>query len=135
MDQATPLSDVKKSRLSPITQRRWENFKANKRGSWSLWIFIFLFLTSLFAEVIANDKPIIASYDGELLFPVIVDYPEEKFGGFLAITDYRDPFIQDEINAKGWMVWPLFRYSFRTVNKDIPRPAPSAPYWLSLIHI
>ena len=73
MDQATPLTEVKKSRLSPITQRRWENFKVNKRGSWSLWIFIFLFLTSLFAEVIANDKPIIASYDGELLFPVVVD--------------------------------------------------------------
>ena len=114
MDHTAPLAEVKKSRLSPITQRRWENFKANKRGSWSLWIFIFLFLTSLFAEVIANDKPIIASYDGELLFPVVVDYPEEKFGGFLAITDYRDPFIQDEINAKGWMIWPLFRYSFRT---------------------
>ena len=130
MDQTTPSTEVKKSRLSPITQRRWENFKANKRGSWSLWIFIFLFLTSLFAEVIANDKPIVASYNGELLFPVVVDYPEEKFGGFLAVTDYRDPFIQDEINANGWMVWPLFRYSFRTVNKDIPRPAPSAPYWL-----
>ena len=71
MDQTTPPAELKKSRLSPITQRRWENFKANKRGSWSLWIFIFLFLTSLFAEVIANDKPIIASYNGELLLSLI----------------------------------------------------------------
>ena len=117
-------------RLSPLNQRRLENFKANKRGYWSLWIFIVLFVFTFFAELIANDKPIIASYKGEILFPVLVAYPEEKFGGFLAVTNYRDPFIQDEINANGWMVWPLVRYSFRTVNKDIPRPAPSPPFWL-----
>ena len=128
-----PVSDhiaPSKKCLSPLNQRRWENFKANKRGYWSLWIFIILFVISLFAEVIANDKPILARYDGEILFPTIVDYPEEKFGGFLAITDYRDPFIQEEINAKGWMIWPLVRYSFRSVNKDIPSPAPSPPSWL-----
>ena len=128
-----PVSDhiaPSKKRLSPLNQRRWENFKANKRGYWSLWIFIILFVISLFAEVIANDKPILARYNGEILFPTIVDYPEEKFGGFLAITDYRDPFIQEEINAKGWMIWPLVRYSFRSVNKDIPSPAPSPPSWL-----
>lgn len=121
---------VKKRRLSALNQRRWENFKANKRGYWSLWIFIILFVLSLFAELIANDKPILASYKGEILVPIIVDYPEEKFGGFLAITDYRDPFIQDEINANGWMLWPLVRYSYRSVNKDIPSPAPSPPSWL-----
>ncbi|MEP6355606.1 MAG: ABC transporter permease [Hyphomicrobiales bacterium] len=118
-----------KKRLSPINRRRWENFKANRRGYWSLWIFIILFVLSLFAEVIANDKPILARYNGEILFPTLVDYPEEKFGGFLAITDYRDPFIQEAIDANGWMIWPLVRYSFRSVNKDIPKPAPSPPSW------
>lgn len=124
-----PVAPPAKKRLSPINLRRWENFKANKRGYWSLWIFIILFVLSLFAEVIANDKPILARYNGEILFPTLVDYPEEKFGGFLAITDYRDPFIQEEINANGWMIWPLVRYSYRSVNKDIPRPAPSPPSW------
>ena len=76
--------------LSPINQRRWDNFKANRRGYWSFWIFTVLFVVSLFAEFIANDRPLVASYKGEILFPVFVDYPEEKFGGFLARTDYRD---------------------------------------------
>lgn len=89
-----------------------------------------LFVLSLFAEFIANDKPVIASYKGEILFPVIVDYPEEKFGGFLAVTDYRSPFISDEINANGWMVWPPIRYSYRTVNSEVPHSAPTAPFWL-----
>ncbi len=115
--------------LSPLNQRRWLNFKANRRGYWSLWIFLVLFVLSLFAEFIANDKPLIASYKGEILFPVIVDYPEEKFGGFLAVTDYRDPFIQDEIQANGWAVWPPIRYSYRTVNNEIPEAAPAKPSW------
>lgn len=121
---------ARKPRLSPLNQRRWQNFKANRRGYWSLWIFAILFGLSLFAEFIANDKPIIASYNGELLFPVIVDYPEEKFGGFLAVTDYRDPFIQEEIEENGWMIWPPIRYSYRTVNNDIPEAAPAKPSWL-----
>ncbi len=113
--------------LSPINLRRWQNFKANRRGFWSLWIFLVLFFISLFAEFIANDRPIIASYKSEILFPVFVDYPEEKFGGFLATTDYRDPFIQDEIEANGWLVWPPIRYSYRTVNNEIAVPAPAPP--------
>ena len=116
--------------ISPLNRRRWENFKANRRGYWSLWIFLVLFVLSMFAELIANDKPLIASYHGEILFPVAVDYPEEKFGGFLAITDYRDPVIQEEIEANGWMVWPPVRYSYRTVNNDIPEAAPAKPSWL-----
>ncbi len=76
-------------------------------------------------EFIANDKPIIASYKGEILFPVLVDYPEEKFGGFLAVTDYRSEFIQDEINANGWMIWPPIRYSHQTANSNIPISAPT----------
>ena len=86
--------------LSPLNRRRWRNFKANRRGYWSLWIFLGLFVFSLFAEFIANDKPIVAVYKGELLFPVLVDYPEAKFGGFLAVTDYKDPVILDEIEQE-----------------------------------
>lgn len=116
--------------LSPLNLRRWQNFKANRRGYWSLWIFLVLFVLSMFAEFIANDKPVIASYKGEILFPVLVDYPESKFGGFLAVTDYRDPVIQDEIKAHGWMIWPAVRYSYRTVNNEIPNAAPAKPSWL-----
>jgi len=116
--------------LSPLNLRRWQNFKANRRGYWSLWIFLVLFVLSLFSEFIANDRPLIVSYKGETLFPVLVDYPEEKFGGFLAVTDYRDPVIQEEITANGWMVWPPIRYSYRTVNNEIPEAAPAKPSWL-----
>lgn len=116
--------------LSPLNQRRWKNFRANRRGWWSLWIFLFLFIASLGSEFIANDKPILAYYKGELLMPVLVNYPEEKFGGFYAVTDYRDPVISDEIKAHGWMLWPPIRYSYRTVNNDIPEAAPSKPFWL-----
>lgn len=121
---------VRRPFLSPLNQRRWQNFKANRRGYWSLWIFLGFFILSLFAEFIANDRPLVASYNGEILVPVIVDYPEEKFGGFLAVTDYRDPFIQDEINSNGWMIWPPIRYSYRTVNNEIPGAAPAKPSWL-----
>ena len=116
--------------LSPLNQRRWQNFKANRRGYWSLWIFLVLFVLSLFSEFIANDKPLLAQYKGELLFPVLVDYPEEKFGGFYAVTDYRDPVIHEEIAANGWMIWPPIRYSYQTVNNDIPEAAPARPSWL-----
>ncbi|MER8904748.1 ABC transporter permease [Mesorhizobium sp. M0772] len=115
--------------LSPLNKRRWQNFKANRRGYWSLWIFLALFVLSLFAELIANDRPIVAYYKGEILFPVAVAYPEEKFGGFYAVTDYRDPVIRDEINANGWMIWPPIRYSYRTVNNAIPDAAPAKPSW------
>ena len=116
--------------LSPLNQRRWQNFKANRRGYWSLWIFLVLFVLSMFAEFIANDKPVLASYKGEILFPVLIDYPEEKFGGFLAVTDYRDPVIFEEIEANGWLIWPPVRYSYRTVNNEIPEAAPAKPSWL-----
>ena len=108
-------------RLSPINRRRWDNFKANRRGYWSQWIFLALFLLSLVGEVIANDKPIIARYKGEILFPVLVDYPESKFGGFLAVTDYKDPVNLEEIKQHGWMIWPPIRYSYTSINKDYPR--------------
>ncbi|PWE53118.1 peptide ABC transporter permease [Metarhizobium album] len=120
----------RKGLLSPTNLRRWENFKANKRGYWSFWLFMVLFILSLCAELIANDKPLIASYKGEILLPVLVTYPEEKFGGFLAETDYRSPFIEDEIKANGWLIWPPIRYSYQTANSNIPHSAPTAPFWL-----
>lgn len=124
------VAPPKKGLLSPTNLRRWENFKANKRGYWSFWLFMALFILSLGAELIANDKPLIASYKGEILFPVLVTYPEEKFGGFLAETDYRSPFIEDEIKANGWLIWPPIRYSYQTANSNIPHSAPTAPFWL-----
>jgi microcin C transport system permease protein len=108
-------------RLTPINQRRWENFKSNRRGYISFWLFLGLFGLSLLAPIIANDKPIIARYKGETLLPVLVDYPESKFGGFLAITDYKDPVILDEIEKNGWMFWPPVRYNYASINKDYPR--------------
>ncbi len=114
-------------RLKGLNRRRWELFKANRRGFWSLWIFGALFLISVFAPIIANDRPILVSYKGELLYPTFVNYPESKFGGFLARTDYRDPVNQDEINTNGWMIWPPIRYSYNTVNNELPLPAPSPP--------
>ncbi len=80
-----------------------------------------MFILSLFAEFIANDKPIIARYKGEWLSPVLVDYPKSKFGGFLAVTDYKDPVILDELAQHGWALWPPISYSYRSINKDYPR--------------
>ena len=116
--------------LSPIGKRRLENFRKNRRGYWSLWIFLALFFVTLFAEILANDRPLLAMYKGELLFPAAVDYPETKFGGFLASTQYRDPFIADEINANGWMLWPPIRYSYGTGDEALPTAAPSKPSWM-----
>ena len=114
-------------KFSRLNARRWQIFRLNRRGYWSFWIFSVLFLVSVFAPFIANDRPILVSYKGELLFPTFVEYPEAKFEGFLARTDFRDPVNQDEIAANGWMVWPLIRYSYNTVNNELPSPAPSPP--------
>ena len=117
-------------RLTPLDRRRLDNFKANRRGFWAFWLFLAMFLMSLGSEFLANDRPILAYYKGELLAPAFVTYPEEKFGGFLARTDYRDPTIAKEIDAHGWMLWPPIRYSYDTHNLDLPTPAPSPPTWL-----
>ena len=121
---------VRRPWLTPINRRRLANFRANRRGAWSFWLFMVLFVLCLFAELIANDRPVFVSYKGEWLVPIAVDYPEEKFGGFLARTDYRDPVIQKEIAANGFAVWPLIRFSFSTHNLDLPVPAPAPPTWL-----
>lgn len=117
-------------RLSPLDRRRLDNFKANRRGMGSFFLFMALFLLSLGSEFIANDRPILAFYKGQLLAPAFIEYPEEKFGGFLARTDYRDPVIAQEIEAHGWMLWPPIRYSYDTHNLDLPTPAPSPPTWM-----
>ena len=120
--------------FSPIAQRRIENFKANRRGWWSLWIFLALFLLSLFAEFIANDKPLLVRYNGSFFAPVLKAYPETAFGGdFLTEADYRSPFVAELINRDGWMLWPPIRYHHRSVAWDLTGPAPSAPdgqHWL-----
>ncbi len=118
--------------LSPLNQRRWDNFKANRRGYWSFWIFLVLFIGSLFAEVIANDRPLFIKMDGKLFWPAIITYSETAFGGdFETAADYRDPFLRKKIeDAGGVVVWPPIRYSYDTHNLDLPTPAPSKPTWM-----
>ncbi|MEM7015724.1 MAG: ABC transporter permease [Pseudomonadota bacterium] len=118
-----------------INQRRWANFKANRRGYWSMWIFLGLFSISLFAELIANDKPIVLSYEGGLHFPVFKRYPETVFGGELPIeANYRDPYVQALIkDSGGWMIWPLIPYKYDTIDYYIEGSVPAAPssaHWL-----
>jgi microcin C transport system permease protein len=112
-----------------LNARRWSVFKANRRGYYSLWIFGVLFGLSLFAEFIANDAPIIMQYRGELYSPVLSTYIEKdtlKGGQFESEIDYTDPWVQREISAHGWMLWPLLRFHHQTMNFDVPR-APSSP--------
>ena len=114
--------------LSPINQRRWESFKANRRGLWSLRIFLVMFLVTLCAEFIANDKPIILRYDGSLYAPVFFSYPETAFGGdFETEADYRDPYVKKLIEDKGWILWPPIKYSYNTINLDLTVSAPAPP--------
>jgi len=116
--------------LSPLNQRRLANFRANRRGWWSLWIFVALLALTLCAELIANDKPLLLRYDGRWYVPVAVAYPETDFGGFLETeADYRDPEVAALIDADGWMLWPPIPYSYDTVIRDLPGPAPSPPSW------
>ncbi len=115
--------------MSPINQRRWQNFKTNKRGYWSLWIFLFLFVFSLFAELIANDKPLLISYEGELYTPFLKEYPETTFGGFFETeAEYRDPEVQALItDTGGWIIWPMVRYSYDSINYALTVPTPAPP--------
>ena len=113
---------------SRTNQRRWDNFRANRRGYWSLWIFLILFGVTLFAEFIANDNPLLVRFDDKFYYPVFVSYPETTFGGeFETETRYRDAYAKQLINAKGWMIWPPIRYSYNTINYNLPQPAPSPP--------
>jgi microcin C transport system permease protein len=115
-------------RISPLTRRRLEAFRRNRRGFWSLWIFLAVFFITLFAEFIANDRPILVRYEGAWYSPVFVEYPETTFGGeFPSPADYRDPAVAKLISDKGWMVWPLIPFSYNTINYNLPSPAPSPP--------
>ncbi len=115
--------------ISPLTRRRLAIFRSHKRGYWSLWIFLVLFCLTLFAEFIANDRPLLIRFDGHWYVPVLQDYSEDTFGdGFMPTeADYGDPEVQEAINAQGWMIWPPIPYSYNTVVKRLPTPAPSPP--------
>ncbi|NLY57662.1 MAG: ABC transporter permease [Gammaproteobacteria bacterium] len=115
--------------LSPLNQRRFARFRANRRGWWSLHIFLVLFVLSLGAEFISNDKPLLVSYQGELYTPVFKRYAETEFGGEFPIeADYRSPYVQELIEqADGWMLWPPIPYSYETINYDLQVPAPAPP--------
>lgn len=113
--------------MSPLAHRRIQLFRANSRGFYSLWIFLFLFLVSLFAELIANDKPIVLSYQGKFYFPVFVTYTEKTFGGdFETEAAYRDPFLAEKFKHS-FAIWPPIHYSYSTINYDLKTPAPSPP--------
>lgn len=124
-------------KISPINKRRWENFKTNRRGYWSLWIFLALFLLTLFAEFIANDKPIYIHVNGQSYFPAVITYPDTAFAKqpdpllFGTAADYRDPYLMDLIRQGGGTVlWPPIRYSYNTQVSNPPSPFPSKPTWL-----
>ncbi len=120
--------------MSPLSVRRWENFKANRRGYWSLWLFLALFIVTLMSELVANDKPALIRYDNAFYIPIFYHYPETEFGGeFELEADYRDPYVQELILRKGWMIWPLIPYSYDTIDYELEAPAPSPPskrHWL-----
>ncbi len=118
--------------LTPLTRRRLQQFRRNKRGYWSFWLFMVLLVLSLGANFISNDKPLIVNYDGQYYFPVLQTYPETAFGGdFETEAEYRDEFVQEliegEDGSKGWILWPLIPYSYDTINYNLDKPAPTPP--------
>lgn len=118
-------------RLSPLTRRRLAAFRANRRGVVCLWVFVVLFGASLFAEFVANDRPLVMEYRGQWYFPVVADYPGTDFGPDFLPTeaDYTDPAVKAAIRAHGWMLWPLVPYHYDTIVNNLPSPAPSPPTW------
>ena len=114
--------------LSSLNKRRLDNFKSNKRGWYSFLIFSFLFLVSIFADFIANEKPLLIKYENQIYLPIINEYPETTFGGdFETEADYRDPYVKNLINNNGWMIWPIIPYSYDTIIRDLDVPAPAPP--------
>jgi microcin C transport system permease protein len=117
-----------KMRQNPVNADRWTQFKKNKRGYWSLWIFSILFSLSLVAELWVNDKPIMVSYQQNWYFPIIENITEDKLGGdFDIITDYRDPYMVEQIQKKGWIIWPLVPFYYDSINFELTQSAPSPP--------
>jgi microcin C transport system permease protein len=117
------------STLSPVNQRRLQKFRNNRRAWWSLWIFLVLFVLSLLANVIANDRPIVVKTDQGWFFPVLQHYSEKDFGGDLDLSmDYRDPFSAQLIEQQnGRMIWPPVRYSWNSINYEKVAPSPPRP--------
>lgn len=114
--------------LSPLNRERWQRFKNNRRGFFSLWIFILLFVLSLGAEFIANEVPLVVHYNDGWYFPVVRQYSELEFGGDMDLmADYRDPYLAELIEEQGWMLWPAIRFNYRTINYDLSSPAPGPP--------
>ena len=115
--------------MTPLNRRRLAIFRAHRRGRWSLWIFLTLFVICLFAEFIANDRPLLIHYEGHWFCPVLQDYSEDAFGpDFLPTSaDYTDPDLAAAIRAKGWMIWPAIPFSYDTLVKNLPSPPPSPP--------
>ena len=114
--------------ISPITRRRIDNFKRNRRGYWSTWAFLLLFVISMAAELLTNDKPLLILFEDELYFATFVSYPETEFGGdFQTEADYRDEFVAELIEEAGWMVWPPIRFNHDTINYELSVPAPAPP--------
>ena len=114
--------------LSPINRERWYRFKKNRRGFFSLWLFLVLFLLSLAADFLANEVPLVVKYQDNWYFPVVKQYSELTFSGdFDVAADYRDPYLADIINGQGWMLWPPIRFNYRTINYNLPTAAPSPP--------
>ena len=116
--------------LSHVTRRRLAIFRANRRGYWSLWIFLVVFGASLFAEFIANDRPLLIRYDGAWYVPVLEDFSGDTFGTDFLPTDadYSDPDLRHAIEAKGWILWPPIRYAYDTTVKDLNVPSPAPPF-------
>ncbi|WP_277977205.1 ABC transporter permease [Pantoea endophytica] len=121
-------------RLSPINQQRWQRFRHNRRGYWSLWIFLVIFVLSLGAELLANDKPLLVHYQQRWYMPLLFNYSESDYGGdFFTPADYQDPWLKQRIDRQGWAIWAPIRFSDSTINfaTDVPFPSPpSAQNWL-----
>ncbi len=124
----TLLDNEQLINASPV-QRAWMRFKNNRRGYYSLWIFSLIFVMSLFAEVISNDKPLMIHYEQHYYYPLWNDYPETTFGGdFVTLTDYNDPYIKDKITAEGnWALYPLNHFSYNSINYFAELPNPARP--------
>ena len=115
-------------RMSPLARRRLAQFRSNRRAWWSLWLLAGLFMVTLGAELIANDRPLLVRYQGDWLFPVLQDLPETRFGGELDTPAvYRDPAVQALIDRDGWMLWAPIRFSASTIHVERAEPTPSPP--------